>query len=68
MQNVNKQQTIPIPKVNIPKTPQNVFIKKRDEDMQRQVKKEVKQPPRVVKNIDELYSKTFLNDYFHTVP
>jgi len=70
MQNVNKQQTIPIPipKVNIPKTPQNVFIKKGDEVMQRQVKKEVKQPPRVVKNIDELYSKTFLNDYFHTVP
>ena len=35
--------------------PQTLFIKKDDE---------VKQPPRVVKYIDELYSKAFLNDYF----
>ena len=46
-------------KIHIPKTPQNLFIKKGDE-----VKQEVKQPPRIVKHIDELYSKTFLNDYF----
>ena len=59
MQNVNKQQAMP--KIRIPKTPQNLFIKKGDE-----VKQEVKQPPRVVKNIDELYSKAFLNEYFLT--
>ena len=53
MQNVNKQQAMP--KIRIPKTPQNLFIKRGDE---------VKQPPRVVKHIDEVYSKSFLNDYF----
>jgi hypothetical protein len=53
MQNVNKQQAMP--KIRIPKTPQNLFIKKGEE---------VKQSPRVVKHIDELYSKAFLNDYF----
>lgn len=63
MQNVNKQQVMP--KMHIPKTPQNLFIKKGDEVMQKQVKKEVKHPPRVVKHIDELYSKAFLDDYFH---
>jgi len=47
-----------MPKIHIPKTPQNLFIKKGDE-----FKQEVKQPPRIVKHIDELYSKTFLNDY-----
>jgi hypothetical protein len=57
MQNVNKQQAMP--KIRIPKTPQNLFIKKGDE-----VKQEVKQPPIVVKHIDELYSKAFLNEYF----
>jgi len=56
MQNVNKQQAVYPPKIRIPKTPQNMFIKKGEE---------VKQPPRVVKHIDELYSKAFLNDYFH---
>jgi len=55
MQNVNKQQAVYPPKIRIPKTPQTLFIKKDDE---------VKQPPRVVKHIDELYSKAFLNDYF----
>jgi len=55
MQNVNKQQAVYPPKIHIPKTAQNFFIKKGDE---------VKQPPRVVKHIDELYSKAFLNDYF----
>lgn len=63
MQNVNKQQVMP--KMHIPKKPQNLFIKSGDEVMQKQVKKEVKQPPRVVKHIDELYSKAFLDDYFH---
>ena len=57
MQDVNTKQTMP--KIRIPKTPQNMFIKKGDE-----VKQEVKQPPRVVKHMDELYSKAFLNDYF----
>ena len=56
MQNVNKQQAVYPPKIRIPKTPQNLFIKKGDE---------VKQPPRVVKHIDELYSEAFLNEYFH---
>jgi hypothetical protein len=46
-------------KIHIPKTPQNLFIKRGDE-----VKQEVQQPTRIVKHIDELYSKTFLNDYF----
>jgi len=56
MQNFNKQPAMP--KIHIPKTPQKLFLKKGDE-----VKQEVKQPPRIVKHIDELYSKTFLNDY-----
>ena len=57
MQNFNKQQAMP--KIHIPKTPQKVFLKKGDE-----VKQQVKQPTRIVKHIDELYSKSFLNDYF----
>jgi hypothetical protein len=48
-----------MPKIHIPKTPQNLFLKKGDE-----VKQEVKQPIRIVKHIDQLYSKTFLTDYF----
>jgi len=58
MQNFNKQKAMP--KMHIPKTPQKLFLKKGDE-----VKQEVKQPIRIVTHIDELYSKTFLNDYFH---
>ena len=58
MQNFNKQQAMP--KMHIPKTPQKLFLKKGDE-----IKQEVKQPPRIVKYIDDLYSKTFLTDYFH---
>ncbi len=57
MQNFNKQTAMP--KIHIPKTPQNLFLKKGDE-----VKQEVKQPIRIVKHIDQLYSKTFLTDYF----
>lgn len=53
MQNFNKQQAAP--KFHIPKTPTNLFLKK-DND--------IKQPIKIVKHIDELYSKTFLNDYF----
>jgi hypothetical protein len=60
MQNVNKQQAVYPPKIRVPKTSPNLLIKKGEE-----VKKEVKQPPRVVKHIDELYSESFLNDYFH---
>jgi hypothetical protein len=59
MQNFNKKPAMP--KMHIPKTPQNLFIKKGDE-----VKQEVKQPIRIVAHIDELYSKAFLNDYFHS--
>ena len=68
MMNLNKQQQ-PIQKLNIPKTPQHVFFKKDGDakkanatdaveatEAQRLVKK--------VKHIDELYSKTFLDDYF----
>ena len=58
MQNFNKQPAMS--KIHIPKTPQNLFIKKGDE-----VNQEVKQHIRIVARIDELYSKTFLNDYFH---
>lgn len=58
MQNFNKQQAMP--KIHIPKTPQKLFLKKGEE-----VKQQVKQPTRIVEHIDELYSKSFLNDYFH---
>ena len=57
MQNFNKQPAMS--KIHIPKTPQNLFIKKGDE-----FKQEVQQPTRIFKHIDDLYSKTFLNDYF----
>lgn len=59
MQNFNKKPAMP--KMHIHKTPQKLFLKRGDE-----VKQEVKQPTRIVAHIDELYSKTFLNDYFHS--
>ena len=71
MQNFNKQQ--PKPKINIPKTPQQLFLKKVDTFKQPhphphphpQITLEVLKPVKTVKHIDELYSKTFLDDYFH---
>lgn len=73
MQNFNKQQ--PRPKINIPKTPQQLFLKKVDTFKQLQpqpqpqqhpqITQEVLKPVKTVKHIDELYSKTFLDDYFH---
>ena len=67
MQNFNKQQ--PRPKINIPKTPQQLFLKKVDTfkqpHPQPQIHLEVLKPVKTVKHIDELYSKTFLDDYFH---
>ena len=69
MQNFNKQQ--PKPKINIPKTPQQIFLKKVDTfkqpqpQPQPQITQEVLKPVKTVKHMDELYSKTFLDDYFH---
>ena len=73
MQNFNKQQ--PGPKINIPKTPQQLFIKKVDNvkqqqpqqqqtQQQPQIQLEALKPIKTVKHIDELYSATFLDDYF----
>jgi len=80
MQNFNKQQ--PKPKINIPKTPQQLFIKKVDnvkqqqqqqqqqqqpqqqQQQQPQIQLEALKPIKTVKHIDELYSATFLDDYF----
>ena len=57
--NLSKQP--PIPKLNISKTPQQVFLKKGDGIVDTN-----KAPHSIekVKNIDELYSKTFLDEYF----
>lgn len=67
MQNFNKQQ--PRPKINIPKTPQQIFLKKVDTfkqpQPQPQTTQEVLKPMKTVKHMDELYSKIFLDDYFH---
>ena len=67
MQNFNKQQ--PRPKINIHKTPQQIFLKKVDTfkqpQPQPQITQEVLKPVKTVKHMDELYSKTFLDDYFH---
>ena len=67
MQNFNKQQ--PRPKINIPKTPQQIFIKKVDnvkqQQQQQQIHLEVLKSIKTVKHIDELYSKIFLDEYFH---
>ena len=69
MQNFNKQQ--PKPKVNIPKTPQQIFLKKVDTfkqpqpQPQPQITQEVLKPVKTVKHMDELYSKIFLDEYFH---
>jgi hypothetical protein len=62
MQNFNKQQ--PKLKINIPKTPQNIFIKNRHETNAPKITHEVKKTIIPAKHIDELYSKTFLDDYF----
>jgi len=69
MQNFNKQQ--PRPKINIPKTPQQIFLKKVDTFKQPQpqphpqITQEVLKSVKIVKHMDELYSKTFLDEYFH---
>lgn len=64
MQNFNKQQ--PKPKINIPKTPQQLFIKKADDvnKPQPQIHLEPLKSIKTVKYLDELYSATFLDDYF----
>jgi hypothetical protein len=62
MQNFNKQQ--PKLKINIPKTPQNIFIKNRHETNAPKITQEVKKTIIPAKHIDDLYSKTFLDDYF----
>jgi hypothetical protein len=70
MQNFNKQQAKP--KINIPKTPQQLFLKKGDDVKQQQqqqqqnpqIQLEALKPVKTVKYIDELYSTTFLDDYF----
>jgi hypothetical protein len=69
MMNLNKQQQQPIQKLNIPKTPQHVFFKKNDDTnkanaMDAVETAEAQGPVKKVKHIDELYSKTFLDDYF----
>jgi hypothetical protein len=65
MQNFNKQQ--PKPKINIPKTPQQLFLKKVDDvnKPQPQIHLEQLKPIKTVKHLDELYSSTFLDNYFH---
>jgi capsule polysaccharide export protein KpsC/LpsZ len=69
MHNFNKQQ--PKPKINIPKTPQQLFIKKADDvkqhqhQQQPQIHLEQLKPIKTVKYLDELYSSTFLDTYFH---
>ena len=71
MHNFNKQQ--PKPKINIPKTPQQLFIKKADDvkqhqhqhQQQPQIHLEQLKPIKTVKHLDELYSSTFLDNYFH---
>ena len=62
MQNFNKNQ--PKPQINIPKTPQNIFIKNGHVINTTKITQEVQQPITTAKHIDELYSKTFLDDYF----
>ena len=68
MQNFNKQQ--PKPKINIPKTPQQLFIKKTDDDKQHQHQHQPQihldqlKPIKTVKYLDEIYSATFVDDYF----
>ena len=76
MNNFNKQQQ-PRPKINIPKTPQELFLKKAGEvnqpqqqqpqqqqQQQPQIQLEKLKPIKTVKYIDELYSATFIDDYF----
>ena len=68
MQNFNKQQ--PRPKINIPKTPQQIFIKKVDnvKQQQQQTQQQIHLEPlkrvKTVKYIDELYLTTFFDNYF----
>jgi len=62
MQNFNKNQ--PKPQINIPKTPQNIFIKNGHVTNTQKITQEVQPPITTTKYIDELYSKTFLDDYF----
>lgn len=62
MQNFNKQQ--PKPKINIPKTPQQIFLKKADDVKQQQIHLEPLKHVKTVKYIDELYLTTFFDNYF----
>ena len=62
MQNFNKNQ--PKPQINIPKTPQNIFIKNGHVTNTPEITQPVQQPITTAKHIDELYSKTFLDEYF----
>ena len=68
MQNFNKQQ--PRPKINIPKTPQQIFLKKVDnvKQQQQQTQQQIHLEPlkrvKTVKYIDELYLTTFFDNYF----
>jgi len=70
MQNFNKQQ--PRPKINIPKTPQQIFLKKVDnvkqQQQQQQTQQQIHLEPlkhvKTVKHIDELYLTTFFDNYF----
>ena len=62
MQNFNKNQ--PKPQINIPKTPQNIFIQNGHVTNTPKITQPVQQPITTAKHIDELYSKTFLDDYF----
>jgi capsule polysaccharide export protein KpsC/LpsZ len=66
MNNFNKQK--PMPKINIPKTPRQLFLKKAGDVNQSQQQPQIHldelKPIKTVKYIDELYSSTFLDDYF----
>ena len=60
---MNTNKTHPIVKMNIPKTPQQVFLKKHNEIKNTEDNNPTKSIE-VVKHIDQLYKKTFVDEYF----
>lgn len=46
-------------KINVPKTPQSVFLKEKNEKHEKEVKH-----VEAVKYIDKIYSPTFIEEYF----
>lgn len=60
---MNTNKTHPIVKINIPKTPQQVFFKQHNEIKNIEDNNPTKSIE-VVKHIDKLYTKTFVDEYF----